>query len=241
MGDLKLATTQSSTDDRAMLLRALRSPRGLYSAERAAQLSGVPHRTIYEWASVGVWAPDYPNASPKQWSYRDLVYLRLLVWLRRKGMDRPSVVERVRLVRQLIQTEVIDTTVVRSEGRGLIIEGEDIDRLTGAGVFSEVNNVVDEHDLLDPIPGVSTGPLWFPSLHRPSIRTTVSPWVMNGEPCVNRTRVPTISLWALQAERSLSLADIVTLYPGLTEEDVDDATNLERRLRGAPEHRSRAA
>ena len=214
-----------------MLLRALRSPRGRYPAERAAQLSGVPHRTVYDWQAKRVWVPDYAKANPMQWSYRDLVYLRMLLWLRRKGMERSAAVERVRMVRRLIETEAIDTTVLRSEGQGLIIEGDNIDRMTGEGVFSVVNEVVDEHDLLDPIPDVSTGPLWLPNLRRPSERTAVSPWVMAGEPCVQNTRVPTVSLWALQSQRALRPADIVRLYPGLTTEDVDDATHLERRLR----------
>ena len=228
----RVGTGAATSDlERAMLLRALRSPRGRYSAERAGHLSGVPQRTVYEWQAKDVWVPDYAKASPMQWSYRDLVYLRMLLWLRRKGMDRPAAVARVRLMRHLIETESIDTTVIRSEGQGLVIEGEQADRLTGAGVFAVVNEVVDEHDLLDPIPDLSEGPLWLPNLRRPSVRTAVSPWIMAGEPVVQETRVPTVSLWALQTERALETADIVRLYPGLTTEDVEDATKLERRLR----------
>jgi uncharacterized protein (DUF433 family) len=191
----------------------------------------VPHRTVYEWQAKGIWVPDYARANPMQWSYRDLVYLRMLLWLRRKGMERSAAATRVKLVRHLIETDAIDTTVVRSEGQGLIFEGEDVDRLTGAGVFPEVMDVLDEHDLLDPIPDESSGPLWLPNLRRPSERTAVSPWVMAGEPCVQDTRVPTVSLWALKTERALRPADIVRLYPSLTTEDVEDATELERRLR----------
>lgn len=224
------ATTTTDAEG-ALLLRALRSPRGKYSAERAGQLSGVPNRTVYEWQARKIWVPDYAKASPMQWSYRDLVYLRMLLWLRRKGMKRSEAADRVRMVRHLIETGAIDTTVVRSGGQGVIIEGEDTDRMTGEGVFTEVNKLVDEHDLLDPIPDVSTGPLWLPNLRRPSERTAVSPWVMAGEPCVKDTRVPTVGLWALHTQRALRPADIVRLYPGLTTEDVEDATALERRLR----------
>lgn len=230
-GHLDQTATRDTDVERTMLVRALRSPGGRYPAERAAQLSGVPHRTVYDWQHNGVWVPDYAKANPMQWSYRDLVYLRMLLWLRRKGMERSAAVARVRMIRHLIQAEAIDTTVVRSEGQGLIVEGEYLDRLTGASVFAVVNEVVDEHDLLDPIPDVSTGPLWLPNLRRPSERTAVSPWVMAGEPCVQDTRVPTVSLWALRAERALRPADIVRLYPGLTVEDVEEATELERRLR----------
>lgn len=241
MEDSKALATNGGDINRVMLLRALRSPRGLYTAERAAQLSGVPSRTVYEWNASGAWQPDYRRAKPMQWSYRDLVFMRMLLWLRRKGMDRPAAIRYVSHVRQLLQDGEIDTTLFRSGGHGVIVEGEDIDRLTGATVFSLVNEVVDEHDLLDPIPDETTGPLWLPNLRRPSPRTSVSPWVMAGEPCVDQTRVPSTSLWALREHRSLGTADIVALYPSLTSDDVDDAINLERRLRETPEHRSRAA
>lgn len=78
------AATEATEAEKLALLRVLRSPRGRYSAERAAQLSGVPQRTVYDWQAKKVWVPDYAKASPMQWSYRDLVFLRLLLWFRRR-------------------------------------------------------------------------------------------------------------------------------------------------------------
>ncbi|HXH59107.1 hypothetical protein [Iamia sp.] len=91
------ATTAALTaDDRALVLRALRYPRGRYSAERAHQLSAVPARTLHDWATAGVLVPDWFAAKPRGWSYRDVVYARLLAWLRSKHMDRTSASERLR-------------------------------------------------------------------------------------------------------------------------------------------------
>lgn len=227
------AVVGATEAERLALLRTLRSPRGRYSAERAAQLSGVPHRTVYEWQQRGVWVPDYVHANPMQWSYRDLVFLRMLLFLRRKGNDRPVASQRVLDYCKLVETHDVAPTVVRSDGHGMILAGEDFDRLTGESVWEVAADFMDAHDLLEPIPGESAGPLWQPNLHQPSERTVVLPWVMAGEPCVQRTRVPTSSVWALRTQRELSPVDIVRLYPGLTVEDVEDATELERRLRRA--------
>lgn len=226
-----MGRAESAEAERVALLRALRSPRGRYPAERAAQLSGVPHRTVYDWQAKKIWVPDYAKASPMQWSYRDLVFLRLLLWFRRRGMDRPEAAERTRAYRRLIESGAVDTTVIRSDGHGMILGGEDTDRITGESVWALAVAMMEQHDLLEPIRGETDRPIWQPNLRRPSDRTAVSPWVLAGEPVVRNTRVPTVSLWALRNQRALRPADIVRLYPGLTTEDVEDATELERRLR----------
>lgn len=58
-------------DQQQLVLFAFRHPRGRYSAERAGQLSGVPARTLYDWAEARVLITDYASAHPKAWSYRD--------------------------------------------------------------------------------------------------------------------------------------------------------------------------
>lgn len=82
---VRMPTTSAAlttADNRALVLRALRYPRGRYSAERAHQLSAVPARTLHDWATAGVLVPDWFAARPRGWSYRDIVYARLMAWLR---------------------------------------------------------------------------------------------------------------------------------------------------------------
>ena len=45
---------------------------------------------LYEWRKEGIYVPDFDAADPTAWSYRDLVYVRLLGWLRNVGMPRPA-------------------------------------------------------------------------------------------------------------------------------------------------------
>ncbi len=221
-----------SSEDRALVLRALRYPRGRYNAERAHQLSSVPARTLHDWATAGVLVPDWFAASPRGWSYRDVVYARLLAWLRSKHMERTAAAERVRYLRALLSTSPVDPTV-HSDGTVFLIGSEATDRFTGQQAFDGLVAVLDVFKLTEPIEGISQGELWGPSLVRPSAHTYISPWVLAGEPCVEGSRVPSATLYALNVERGLDAAGIHRLYDALSVEAIDDALDLEARLRAA--------
>ena len=219
-------------EDRVPLLDAFRVPRGRYKAGRAAQLSGVPERTIYDWARHGALVPDFPNARPKRWSYRDLVYLRLLVRLRTLGMDRDAASRCVAQTRDLLASGEVQVGSVHIARTGVYLPSESHDRLSGQGTISEVLALTERFDLLAPLDGVSDRPLYGPDLVYPSEHTYISPWVMGGEPCVNETRIPTATVIALVELRGLTTGDVLALYPSLTTEGVEDAVALERRLGG---------
>ena len=230
-----------SPDDSALqpeqveLLRRLRVPRGKYSASRAAQLSGIPERTIYHWASAGsgpLLRPDWDHVAPKRWSYRDLVYLRLTAWLRSKRMPAAEVRARVGDVREALSRGDERYSLVRSDGKGLFVGDDDVDSRTGQSALTGLLRYFDEFNLVEAAAEIADTdrPLWGPNLVRPSARTSISPWVMGGDPCVRDTRVPTSTLYALHGERRLPTDRIALLYPGLTESDINDALTLEARL-----------
>lgn len=215
---------------RSLLLHALRSPRGRYAADRAARLSGVPRSTVYDWAREDVLVPDYLNASPMMWSYRDLVFLRLLARMRQHGIRRDQAAGDVAELRKLLADPGSQVTTVRI-GSGLFV-GDDTHELgTGQQAFEEVLALTHQFDLLEPIKGVNKVPMWGPDLVEPSDHTYISPQVMGGEPCVDSTRIPSTAVLALVEDRGLDAAKIVRLYPQLTPEGIDDAVALERRLR----------
>jgi DNA-binding transcriptional MerR regulator/uncharacterized protein (DUF433 family) len=228
-GDLTL-------EERTQLRDALRMPRGRYGAERAAQLSGVPTRTVYHWAQTGTLVPDY-DESPKSWSYRDLVYLRLTAWLRATHLPLPTVVDVVDTARRrFAEPDAPGSTVVSTDGVGVALsEGFAVDALTGQRVFETMVDNVTTFDLLAPLeaPELGRGHLWGPNLVRPSRHTSISPWVLRGEPVLRGSRLSTGALYALRTSRRLKVADIVELYPGVDEDAVDDAIELETRLRMA--------
>lgn len=44
-----MESQRAGVDEHKALLYVLRHPRGVYPIERAAQLSGVPRSTLYDW------------------------------------------------------------------------------------------------------------------------------------------------------------------------------------------------
>jgi uncharacterized protein (DUF433 family)/DNA-binding transcriptional MerR regulator len=221
-----------SADERAGVEHAFRYPRGRYNAARAAQLSGIPQRTVYDWADEGIVVPDFAAAHPKRWSYRDLVYLRLAGWLRAKGTSRAIVAAHVADLRARLADPGVDIATVRSNGSVVVIGDEPYDRHSGQQVFRALVSFLDVFDMLEPVDDLGRVRLWGPNLVHPSPHTYISPWVLGGEPCVEGSRVPTSTLLALRTERGLDTASIVRLYPSLDPAAVDDAIELESRLRG---------
>ena len=222
------------TDDEIWHIRqALRFPRGRYSNDRASQLSGIPERTLYDWARAGVVTPDFDDVRPKQWSYRDLIFLRLVAWLRAKHMPREAASDRVQRIRQLLEQDSEDFVNVRSDGRILLLGDEEFDRMSGQMVLAGALTYLSTFDLLVPMDVTEIGRkrLWGPNLVHPSRSTAISPWVMNGEPCVRDTRLPTSSLFALSRDRGLDPRAIARLYPTVEPAAVIDAIELEQRLR----------
>src|SRR5436190_22362796 len=85
------------------LAQAFRRPIGRYTYERAAHLAGVPQRTLHHWAREGVFLPDFDHLRPKKWSYRDLVLVRLFVWMRGQGHKPDDASRRVAMVRRALE------------------------------------------------------------------------------------------------------------------------------------------
>jgi uncharacterized protein (DUF433 family) len=229
--------------ERKSIAYALRHPRGRYTAERAAQLSGVPKSTVYDWRREGVYEPDYPAGRPVMWSYRDLALLRLLAWLRQGGMDRPVAAEKVSSVKSQLSAG-LDVRFIHATRTDVVLESGDETRLEDDREnilpwtdFSRLLGTFDLHEPIDELRSDRRGPVWAPDLVTPSEHSYISPWVVAGDPCIERTRIPTAAIHALHAERALPVEAIVELYPGLTTEAASDAIRLERRLRGfdAPE------
>lgn len=222
-----------TTIEQELVLFAFRHPRGQYSADRAGQLSGVPARTLYDWADASVLVPDYPRTRPKAWSYRDLGFARLLAWLRQQGHDRPAAATRVAALRQIMADAAQQVTEVRSNGSLFLIGEETVDRLSGQQILDGMAGFLNVFNLMEPIAELGRKRLWGPDLLAPSQLTMISPWVMGGEPVVRATRIPTAALHALRHDRGLDTRRIVALYPELGAEQVDDAIALEDRLRRA--------
>lgn len=228
-------TPSIGVEDRHAVVQALRRPRGFYDANRASQLSGVPQSTISQWARSEMLVPDWNALRPRGWSYRDLLYLRLLAWLRRKGMEVSGASQRVRLIRDVLASGRIDPTV-RSDGQHAFLSGESLDRFSGQKAFDGMTRFLSIFDIAQPVHKVSRAAMWGPGLIYPSTHTHISPWVLSGEPCVAGSRIPTSALFALRRERHLPTDKIHLLYPQVRAQAIEDAIKLEEQLRLTRSH-----
>lgn len=227
-------TTQAGESTADVVLHSLRHARWRYSAERAAQLSGIPARTLYDWQKADVYAPDFAGSRPMAWSYRDLVFVRVLAWLRNDvRMPRPEAADGVRQLKVRISAGDA-VTVLSADRNTLVVDGRADAPLTGPSLLFA--NMLKPFDLTAAVEDFGRPPtLWGPDLVTPSEHTFISPWVLGGDPCVKRTRIPSSSIYALRTERGLDAAEVVELYPGLDESAAADAFELESRLRGTHE------
>jgi uncharacterized protein (DUF433 family)/DNA-binding transcriptional MerR regulator len=219
-----------------VLKEALRTPRGQYAAERGAQLAGVPVRTLYHWARESLLVPDYAGR-PMLWSYRDLVFVRLFTWLRSQRVAPQAASQYIDEVRQAVSAGDNNLRHVHAARRLVLLGDETFDRLTGEGFLPLLIHYLDVFNLVEPltVPELGRSRVWGPNLIRPSTHTAISPWVMSGDPCIRRSRLPTASVFALNQERGLAAAEIVSLYRGAISEDAaTDAIELEHRLRRLP-------
>jgi uncharacterized protein (DUF433 family) len=214
-----------------------------YEAKRAASLAGVPERTLYHWAKVGIWVPTSDVKGYMRWSYSDLFVLRLIDWLRGKasrpddGFDIPKAPMRQirsllaslpdvgeRLIESGVHVWVIGGRVrVRVAGEELAFEPRGPQGFGQTIAGDESRNLVAPFDVHPGIRG--------PHLVVPRETLRILPGVVSGEPHVDGARLPTQVIRTLDRNGYLA-SDIRALYPSLNDASINDALDLEIELEG---------
>lgn len=220
-----------------MVKRALRRPVGRYTYGRASQLSGVPSRTLHHWARKETFIPDFGHQRPKQWSYRDLMLVRLFVWLRSKGLEANLAGDRVRYIRAELSESLDPESPLRSLAGELHVGDEEFDRFRGWSTLPGMLGFLDTFDMVEvawnvsqQVPG-DLREVRGPNLIRPTEWVSISPWVYSGEPCIRSTRLPTVKVWALHHEQGLTDQAVARLYPGVEPPQIHDAVEFENAIR----------
>jgi uncharacterized protein (DUF433 family) len=211
-------------------------PRGAYTAERAAALSGVPKSTVHYWSREDILVPKVSPERVKLWSYGDLMALRTIYWLRQTKQDssgrevpRTAMKAIRRALREIAALELdfwgedgAPHVAVDRSGSIVINHG-------GLAQRPEGQHILDP-DMLDLLaPFASREGLRGPDLNAPRPLLRIVPGKLAGSPHVERTRIETQALAALE-RRGLKNAKIYRLYPAIPPEAVDEAIDLEREL-----------
>ena len=193
---------------------------GAYDAARAAALSGVPTRTLYDWKDRGIVVPSVRSSRVMLWSYEDLLTLRLVRWLREDKPD--AIASSMRQVREALDAfgddlwseEDASTLVVGSDGT--VVHRE-------RGVTPSGQAVVDGMlDLFASYEGAV-------DLRQPRPRLRIVPGRCAGEIHLQGSRLTSLTVHAL-ARRGYSDDHIATLYPHESVEALAEACDLEHTL-----------
>jgi DNA-binding transcriptional MerR regulator/uncharacterized protein (DUF433 family) len=201
---------------------------GHYEAERAAALAGVPRSTLYYWARTDLIVPSISPHREKLWSYRDLLTLRLVRWLRLPKDDLGVAATTMSDVRTLMDTVgerlwSIDTsgrefpTILVARDGTVFIDERPLTTLDGQYVL--------EHDQLDLFAPFERGV----DLRAPRPRLRIVPGKVAGEPHLVGSRLTTRTLAGLAA-RGFSVEQIAALYAHEEPEALAEAIDLERAL-----------
>lgn len=209
---------------------SLRSFDGVYSADRAAALAGVPESTLYYWARKEIYVPSASPFKVKRWSFLDLLAVRAIYWLRQ---DKPRAARTtMRNVREALEKAAEIqipfgelNLLVDSRGR---VHFRRTDSLQLAGGQAVLEDPLEELNLLTEyrVAGV-----WGPDLRAPKPGLRIIPGKLTGEPHVSQTRVATVQLWSLHLQ-GFDTARIQRLYPILLQrpDAIDESISLEQQL-----------
>lgn len=213
---------------------------GIYTADRAAALSGVPKSTIHYWARKGHLVPSASPVKVRLWSFTDLLALRVIYWLRKpkdaeEATALPHEIPATSMpkVREALESlKRLDLDLFDSEHRpavGVTLDGEVVicppgetpSRPDGQYLAPGLINVVAPFPTERDVKG--------PDLYAPRPAVRIQPARLGGEPFIKGTRIETRSIYAL-SRTGRSVNEVVELYPFLSRRQVRDSIDLERQL-----------
>lgn len=211
--------------------------RGVYTAERAAALSGVPKSTVHYWARREILVPSVSAVRVKLWSYSDLMGLRTIYWLRQPkqasdGWDVPRTT--MPAVRRALGTlRELDLSMWTEEGSPRVAvdrTGRVWLRTEDKGVQTSAGARPLNEEWLDLIEPFTTREAEGPNLQAPRPNLRIVPGKLSGSPHIVKTRIETLAIVAL-ADRGLDQERIHSLYPIVAPVAIVEALDLERQLR----------
>jgi uncharacterized protein (DUF433 family) len=218
-------------------------PRGAYTADRAAALSGVPLSTVRWWAKHDILVPSVSQTRVMLWSYADLMQLRIIHWLRQPKVGKDereipaSTLNAVRRARTKLASLDLDLWTddggpsIRVDHRGdvwlatqpSLERAEDSQRALGGADA--------EDTVLEVLAPFQTSVARGPDLVCPRPQLRIVPGKLGGSPHIRSTRIESQSVGALTAS-GLPTARIYQLYPDVGHPAIDQAIDLEQQLAG---------
>jgi uncharacterized protein (DUF433 family) len=207
--------------------------RGVYTAERASALSGVPISTLHYWDRNRILRPSLSVDRPKRWTYADLLGVRAIYWLRKKK-GPASARTPMNQVRALMRSlEESGQRLGDPELRVWVDTRGEVSFETPQGVHWRPTKAAPQGlfpETIDLLAEFRTDEgLVGPDLRKPREHLRIIPGKLSGEPHVHGSRITSQAIAALFFD-GYNREQIIALYPKLSAAEVDECWDLERQL-----------
>lgn len=198
----------------------------MYSSRLTAALTGASQGQLAYWRRDGehgpLLLPEYGTKPQAMYSFRDVVALRICVQLRKE-----TSLQRVRRAVAHLQTVAPDTHLsahsLRSAGRTIVWLTEDGDYIDTVehpgqpGIRVVMEEVFREF--------TTASGRQVPDLATPADGVNIDDDIRSGYPVIEGTRIPYDTIAGL-AHDGLTDAEIIDLYPSVTEQGIRGAVKL---------------
>lgn len=192
-----------------------------YEPKIAAALSGITAKRLAYWRRTRVLVPELSTKRPVLYSYRDLVALRTVAFLR-DDRSLQRIRQALRTMADIGETEHLASYRLVSQGRrsiALVKDDGAVDLVERPG---QTLTVVKLGDVLQSFP---LGDIEVPNLARPREHISVDPGVRGGRPVVAGTRVP-YELIAGLVHDGVPPEEVATFYPSVDAASARDAADF---------------
>lgn len=202
-----------------------------YPLKLASVLTGATPSQLYRWRDSGLVRPEIKPFRPPLYSFRDLLLLRSVVFLRAHTSSQkihkafgnlPDVVDAVEHPSKY-NFGIDDETIYLGTD-----DGEAIDILKRVGHVT----LFSFEDMLQSFPNFKGAPV--PNLMKPSEHIEVRPQRVGGWPTIEGTRVPYDTIARLVDGITVHPDDVPDFYPSVTADAAQDAVDFAARVEAVP-------
>lgn len=192
-----------------------------YEPKLAAALSGISSKRLGYWRTTHLLTPEVSARAPVLYSYRDLVALRTVAYLR-DSRSLQKIRRALQTMKNIGETEHLSTYRLEEQGRQGIVLVQDEGAVDLTDRPGQTLTVVKLGDVLQsfPLDGVDV-----PNLAHPRENISVDPGVRGGRPVIKGTRVP-YELVAGLVRDGVDPDEIADFYPSITPASARDAVDF---------------
>lgn len=193
-----------------------------YDAALTVTLTGVTVNQLNDWRRKKILVPEVSAGRPVEYSFRDLVALRVLAKLRvhtslqqiRKALANLSEFEMVEHLSEYMFATDGKTVKVKTDSGFMNLN----DNQKGQYEFYTLGNIYE--------PFMNLNDRQVPDFMHPRTNLSVNPKRMGGFPTIRGSRVPYIDVAELYRSGELEPGEISDFYPGVTDEAARDAVDF---------------